>query len=47
VHTCWYYFPGCSSSCSAGENTRLRISIVLTSEVKPEAAKIIANTTNW
>ena len=41
------YLPGCSSSCSAGENTRPRISMVLTSEVKPEAAKIMASTTNW
>jgi len=40
------YLPGCSSNCSAGENTRPRISMVLISEVSPEDAKIMARITN-
>ena len=47
VHKKCDYLPGCSRSCSALENTRPRISMVLTSEVNPDAAKIMASTTNW
>lgn len=38
--------PGRRISCSAGVNAWVRMSNVLTSEVKPEATKIIARTTN-
>jgi hypothetical protein len=41
------YLPGCNNSCAAGEKTRPRISNVLANEVRPEAAKIMANTVNW
>ena len=43
----YHYLPGCNNNCSAGEKIRVRMRSVLTSEVSPEAAKIIAKTTNW
>lgn len=39
--------PGRSNSCSAGVKACVRINSVLTREVNPDAAKIIARTTNW
>jgi hypothetical protein len=41
-----YDLPGCNNSCSAGENTLPRMSMVLVSDVNPDAAKIMARTTN-
>jgi hypothetical protein len=40
------FCPGRRINCSAGDMTRARIIKVLTSEVSPDAAKIIASTTN-
>ena len=40
------FAPGRSASCSAGVKAWVRIKSVLTREVSPDAAKIIANTTN-
>ena len=39
--------PGRSSNCSASVKARVRINSVLTSDVKPDAARIMARTTNW
>ena len=38
---------GRSVSCAAGENARERMRTVATRPVMPEAARIIATTTNW
>ena len=40
------HLPGCRINCSAVVNKRARIRKVLTSEVSPDAAKIMASTTN-
>ena len=41
------YALSLSSNCSAGENTYCRIITVLSSDVRADAARIIAITTNW
>ena len=39
--------PALSNNCSAGVKACVRIKSVLIREVRPDAAKIIARTTNW
>ena len=39
-------YPSLNTNCSAGENTYARIIIVLNNEVSPDAANIMAMTTN-